>query len=60
MDTIIVLRHSEAGATVRRGIHIQRMRGSSHDNTVRELTIDDSGVTVGLPLAAPDDQPAMP
>jgi len=60
VDTIIVLRHHESGATVKRGIHIQRMRGSSHETTVRELIIDDRGVTVGPPLLAPDDQPVMP
>jgi len=60
LDTVIVLRHHENGATVQRGIHIQRMRGSSHENTVRELTIDDRGVTVGRPLLAGDDQPVIP
>jgi circadian clock protein KaiC len=60
VDTVIVLRHHESGPTVQRGIHIQRMRGSSHDNTVRELTIDDHGVTVGHQLPAPNDQPPTP
>ncbi len=60
VDTIIVLRQHESGATVQRGVHIQRMRGSSHDNTVRELTINDHGIAVGAPLAAPQDQPALP
>jgi circadian clock protein KaiC len=50
VDTVVVLRHHEAGATVHRGIRIQRMRGSRHDNTVRELLIDDHGVAVGGPL----------
>ncbi len=60
VDTIIVLRHHESGATVQRGIYVQRMRGSSHDNTIRELIINDRGVTVGPPLPAPNDQPLMP
>ena len=49
-DTIIALRHQEDGATVHRGIHVQRMRGSHHDTTIRTLLIDEHGVTVGDPL----------
>ncbi len=48
-DTIIRLRQDESGAVVRRGVHIQRMRGSNHDDTVAALTIDDQGVTVSTP-----------
>jgi len=53
VDTVIALRQREIGATVHRGLHVQRMRGSRHDNTVRELLIDERGVTVGdrLPTA---------
>jgi circadian clock protein KaiC len=50
VDTVIVLRHHEVDATVHRGLHIQRMRGSHHENTVRELVIDEHGVRVGNPL----------
>lgn len=46
VDTIIVLRQHESGAVVRRGVHVQRMRGSHHENTVRELVIDERGITV--------------
>jgi len=53
VDTVIALRQREVGATVHRGLHVQRMRGSRHDSTVRELVIDDRGVRVGerLPTA---------
>jgi circadian clock protein KaiC len=57
VDTIVVLRLTEIRATLRRGIHIQRMRGSSHDNAVRELVIDAQGVTVGSELPTPDEGP---
>ena len=60
VDTIIVLRHHESGATIRRGVHIQRMRGSSHENTVRELTIDERGVTVGGSLHVSADHSGVP
>jgi circadian clock protein KaiC len=46
VDTIIVLRQHESGAVLRRGVHVQRMRGSHHENTVRELVIDERGITV--------------
>jgi len=60
VDTVIVLRHHESSGVVQRGIHIQRMRGSSHENTVRELLIDDRGVTVGHPLHALNEPRGMP
>ncbi len=47
VDTIIVLRLQEVGATIRRGIHVQRMRGSHHENVVRELVVDERGISVG-------------
>jgi circadian clock protein KaiC len=47
VDTIIVLRLQEVGATIRRGIHVQRMRGSHHENVVRELVVDERGIRVG-------------
>ncbi len=57
VDTVVVLRHHVEGSTIRRGIHVQRMRGSGSENEVRELVIDDGAVTVGGPLAInADDQ----
>ncbi|MFD0481448.1 ATPase domain-containing protein [Kineococcus sp. GCM10028916] len=47
VDTIVVLRLQEFGATIRRGIHVQRMRGSHHENVVRELVVDERGISVG-------------
>ncbi len=55
IDTVVVLRHSERGAAVRRGLHVQRMRGSHHENTVRELLIGEHGVSVGPPLSEDRD-----
>lgn len=59
-ETIVVLRHHEDGTAVRRSLVIQRMRGSSHDNTVRELVIDADGITLAGPLTAPPDLPLTP
>ena len=53
VDTVVVLRQRGDGAVVRRGVHVQRMRGSSHDSTVRELVVDGHGISIGGPLLAP-------
>ena len=53
-------RRNEIGATVHRGIHVQRMRGGHHDTTVRELIVDDRGVSVGGPLPTAGGRPPTP
>jgi circadian clock protein KaiC len=55
VDTVVVLRHHETGSTIRRGIHVQRIRGSGSENQVRELLIDDGMLTIGGPLAVDAD-----
>lgn len=52
VDTILVLRQQESGGVVRRGVHVQRIRGSHHENTVRELVVDAEGISVGGLLPA--------
>jgi circadian clock protein KaiC len=59
VDTVIVLRHHETGSTIRRGIHIQRMRGSGSENQVRELVIDDGALNIAGPLSIEDGQPEV-
>lgn len=46
-DSIIQLRHVEVGCSMRRGVVIIKMRGSSHDTHIREFTIDGTGMQVG-------------
>jgi len=60
VDSILVLRHVEQGSVVRRAVHVQRMRGSSHEETIRELNITNGQVRVGGALDPGDDKPPMP
>lgn len=50
-DTIILLRYVELASSVRRCMTILKMRGSGHDKTIREYTIDDHGMQLGGPIA---------
>jgi circadian clock protein KaiC len=45
-DAIILLRYAEIEGEMRRGIAILKMRGSRHDNRVREFTISDTGMHI--------------
>jgi circadian clock protein KaiC len=49
-DTVILLRYFEAMGKVRRAISVIKKRGGSHENTIREFSISDHGLTVGEPL----------
>lgn len=51
-DSIILLRYVEVFGAVRRGIAVLKMRGSPHDNEIREFTISDHGMHVGGPFQA--------
>ena len=50
IDGIILLRHVETGSELRRGILVLRMRGSSHEHQIRELTVGPEGLVVGEPF----------
>ena len=52
-DNIILLGYQVDGATVRRGIHILKSRGSDHDADVREFRIGGDGMAVLDPLPVP-------
>ena len=52
-DTILALHYVPVGASMRRGIHVVKLRGSAHDMRLREFTIDDSGMNIGPPF--PDE-----
>jgi circadian clock protein KaiC len=50
-DTVIMLRYFEAMGRVRRAISVIKKRAGGHEDTIRELRIDDHGIAVGKPLA---------
>ncbi|MDZ7706876.1 MAG: circadian clock protein KaiC [Trueperaceae bacterium] len=52
-DLIILLRHTEIGGELRRGLTVLKMRGSRHDHGVREFTVDENGMTLGAPYETP-------
>ena len=52
IDVIILLRYAEVDSSVRRALTVLKMRGSRHDSTIREFTIDDSGLHLGDRFAA--------
>ena len=49
-DCIVVLRYAESHAELKRVVSVLKMRGSSHDQSLRAFTIDDDGLHVGSPL----------
>jgi circadian clock protein KaiC len=49
-DNVIVLRYFEAMGRVRRAISVIKKRTGAHEDTIRELRIDDRGINVGPPL----------
>jgi circadian clock protein KaiC len=49
-DSILLLRYFEAGGRVRKAISALKKRGGRHEDSVRELRIDDGGIRVGEPL----------
>jgi circadian clock protein KaiC len=49
-DNVIVLRYSETESRLSRGVLVLKVRGSSHDNTLRELIISADEVSVGEPF----------
>jgi circadian clock protein KaiC len=50
-DAILLLRFFEADGRVRKAISVIKNRGGPHEETIRELRIDHSGVRVGQVLA---------
>jgi len=52
-DLIILLRHTEFGGELRRGLTVLKMRGSRHDHDVREFTVNETGMHLGLPYERP-------
>lgn len=49
-DSIVLLRYVEVDGRMRRSINVLKMRGSPHDTSLREYTIDSKGMHVGKPF----------
>jgi circadian clock protein KaiC len=49
-DTVILLRYFEAVGQVRRAVSVLKKRTGSHENTIREFSIDRSGLKIGPPI----------
>jgi circadian clock protein KaiC len=50
-DTVVLFRFFEAAGQVRKAISVMKKRIGSHEDAIRELRIDASGLRVGQPLA---------
>jgi circadian clock protein KaiC len=50
-DSIILLRYVESFGTMQRSIVVLKMRGSLHDSSLRQYTIDGKGMHIGEPFA---------
>lgn len=49
-DSIVLLRYVEMFGEMKRGITVLKMRGSTHDKRIRELTINERGMQLGRPF----------
>ncbi len=49
-DAVVLLRFFEAEGRLRKAISVLKNRGGAHEDSIRELRIDASGVRVGAPL----------
>lgn len=50
-DTVILLRYFEASGRVRRAVSVIKKRAGTHEDTIREYRIDNSGLKLGEPLS---------
>ena len=49
-DTVVALRFFEAEGSVHKAVSVIKKRTGKHENTIRELVITSSGISVGPPL----------
>lgn len=49
-DSIILLRYVESYGAMLRSIVLLKMRGSPHDSSIRQYTIDETGMRIGEPF----------
>ena len=50
-DTVILLRYFEAAGNVRRAVSVIKKRSGPHETTIRELDINEGGISLGEPLS---------
>jgi circadian clock protein KaiC len=50
-DTVILLRFFEAEGRIRKAISIVKNRSGRHEDTIREMRIDDQGIRIGAALS---------
>ncbi|RDJ03808.1 ATPase domain-containing protein [Rhizobium grahamii] len=50
-DTVVLLRYFEALGKIRRAVSVIKKRTGKHEETIREFTISESGLTLGDPLS---------
>ncbi|MET0377272.1 MAG: ATPase domain-containing protein [Rhizorhabdus sp.] len=49
-DAVLLIRFFEAGGRIRKAISILKNRGGQHEDSIRELRIDEGGIRIGDPL----------
>jgi circadian clock protein KaiC len=49
-DSVMVFRHFELAGQLRKAISMLKRRTGAHENAIRELSIDETGIKVGEPL----------
>jgi len=50
-DAVVLLRYFETQGRVRQAISVMKKRGSAHERSIREFSLDADGIHVGEPLA---------
>jgi circadian clock protein KaiC len=50
-DTVVLMRHFEAGGELRRCLSVVKKRHGDHERTIRELSMGRRGIVVGRPLS---------
>ena len=49
-DTVMLFRYFEYHGTIRRAVSVMKRRSGPHENTIREMTLGPTGISVGAPL----------
>jgi circadian clock protein KaiC len=49
-DAVVLLRYFEARGEVRQALSVLKKRGGRHERTIREFTLEATGIKVGPPL----------
>lgn len=49
-DAVVLLRYYEANGEVKQAISVMKKRGGAHERTIRDFSMNSSGLQVGLPL----------